>query len=704
MKKIKGLRMYRRSGACLSTIFVMFIAFVMAGITSAFIYFSSLPPISQLKQYEPTLLSQVVSSDDVVIRTFGSYKYRKVSINDIPTNLKEAIIATEDKNFYHHRGFDIIALMRSVVKNVKAKRMAQGASTITQQLARILFLSQEKTIDRKIKELVIAYRLEKTLPKDEILEMYLNNVYLGEGAYGVAAASEIYFNKEVEDLKLEEAALIAGLPQAPSAYSPYQNMQYARERRAMVLGRMLAEGFITQEEYETANNSPIRVNSNRKPYSQNKAPYFTDYVLEELKEKVGMTEQEVIQGGYKIYTTLNYSYQKAAERGMNANLAKWNLRRPYQQAALVSFDVVDGKILAYIGGKDYQRSQFDRVRLAIRQPGSSFKPFVYAAAVERGYNPTQIVHDAPTRIGNWAPRNYNNKYRGSIPLWKALAVSSNSISVQLIKAVGVDAVRDMARRLGINTPIVHDPTIALGSCGVKLFEITNAYGVFANGGVKVQPYAVDRIETSTGKVIYQATPNSRRVMDIRSVSYMVEMLKKVVEQGTAKVAQIGVPAAGKTGTTDSYRDAWFVGFTPNVVTGVWVGNDNNTPNGGITGGTAPASIWKEYMAFVEGGKKDSKFVYPEIIMDNKTAGNTTESSSGQNAEEEIDDLPQAKPQQISDNEQPVRDDESLAPPLPQRQPESQTSTPPVYNRERSQSTQQQSPPTPPVPTPQYGGF
>ena len=298
------------------------------------------------------------------------------------------------------------------------------------------------------------------------------------------------------------------------------------------------------------------------------------------------------------------------------NMLRWGMNKPYQQAALFSFDTVTGKILAYIGGKDYFHSQFDRVTQAIRQPGSSFKMFVYTTAMEKGLNPNSIYDDDPIRIGTWSPHNYGEKYRGKIPLYKALAVSSNVVAVRLIMDVGVRDTVNMARRLGITTPIADDSTIALGSSSVKLIELTNAYGTLANGGIKVKPYSIDRIESSGGKVIYRANSNYQRVLDTRVASSMVEMLKQVIKFGTGRSANIGRPAAGKTGTTDSYKDAWFIGFTPEIVTGVWVGNDNNKPNPGITGATIPAKIWADYMRAAERNRPILDFLYPEIVIEN----------------------------------------------------------------------------------------
>ena len=602
--------------------FVIFFASVLAASMALVLYFNSLPSIAQLSEYEPTLTSQVVSADNVVLKTFGSFKSEKVSINQMPDNLKKAIVAVEDKNFYYHKGFDPLALARSTVSNILAGHVVSGASTITQQLARILFLNQEKTFDRKFKELIIAYRLEKSIPKNQILEMYLNNVYLGEGAYGVEAAAEVYFNKKVEDLNLAECDLIAGLPQAPSVYSPYQSMRLALKRRAKVLKRMTEEGFITAEQAGEANNVQITLSEEVRRTALKKAPYFNDFVMRELKEKAGLTEDEVIQGGYKIYTTLNYDMQKDAEKSLVNGMKEWGLNKPYNQAALISYDTSSGQILAYVGGKDYSESQFDRVSQAIRQPGSSFKPFVYATAMEKGLTPFVKYPDKPITIGNWSPQNYGKKYRGEIPLYKAIAYSSNAVAVRLIQDVGVEDVIRMANRLGITTPIAHDPTIALGSSAVKLIDMSTAYGVFANGGVKVDPYAVERVETNTGNIIYQSNNNYRRIIDVKTVAYMVEMLKQVVKQGTGKASAIGRPSAGKTGTTDSYRDAWFMGFTPDIVTGVWVGNDNNTTNRNLTGGTVPAIIWRNYMKAATKDKPVIDFMYPEILVD-KIKDNTT---------------------------------------------------------------------------------
>ena len=610
IKKANNQKLRTTIAYCLS----VFVAVVFAGIVAFKAYLLSLPPINNLEEFKPNIITKFYSSDGEIIKTFTAYTFKKVELEDIPENLIKAIIATEDKNFYHHDGYDLFGLARSMVANVMAGRVVQGASTITQQLSRILFLSNEKTFNRKIKEFIIAARIEKTISKDQILEMYLNNVYLGSGAYGVEGAAQIYFNKHINELSLAEIALIAGLPQAPSVYSPFNDIKKAEQRRNQVLKRMYKMRYITNEQYKAAKEEKIKLSSIPQLYTFNKAPYFCDYVMDEL-ERLGFDETDISQGGYKIVTTLDYKAQMAANEAILRNMNGWGLTGDKQQAALFSFNTQTGKILAYAGGKDYTKSQYDRVTQAIRPPGSAFKPFVYAAGIERGLEPNDMIQDMPVKIGNWAPRNYGNKYRGEIPLYTALMVSSNVCAARLIEYVGIRPVIQLARVMGITTPLEYDYTIALGSNGVKLFEITRAYGVFSNGGYRVEPYSVESIETSRGKVIYTA-PKTRatKVMAMETAAIMTAMLKTVIQSGTGAAANIGKPAAAKTGTTDDSKDATFFGYTPNIVTGVWVGNDDNTKMGNLTGGTVPALIWKDVMraATEEYGSID--FDYPPVEL------------------------------------------------------------------------------------------
>lgn len=595
-------------------------ALFLSGFVAFNLYLSSLPPIENLEDLKPNIVTKFYSADGEVIRTFTAYTYDKVNLHDVPEDLIHAVIATEDKNFYNHNGYDIFGIVRSSIQNVIARHAVQGASTITQQLARILFLSNERTMSRKIKELEIAAKIEKTISKDQILEMYLNNVYLGSGAYGVAAASKIYFNKKLNQLSLSELALIAGLPQAPSVYSPYNSKDLAIQRRNQVLKRMLTMKYITEEQYNKAIKDGVKLSSVPAVYTTNKAPYFSDYVVREM-ENLGFEETDIIHGGYKVITTLDSKAQSAANEAILRNMRAWGLTSPSQQAAVFSFSPLDGRILVYAGGKNYAESQYDRVTQSVRPPGSAFKPIVYAVAMEKGMSPNDTVEDSPITIGNWSPHNYSPKYRGKIPIYKALMVSSNVCAARIIQQVGVNSVRQLAKVLGITTPLEYDYTISLGSNGVKLFEFVRAYGAFANGGFVVEPYAIQRIQDSRGRVLYRAgrTKMSHKI-SLKTAAEMTAMMKTVILSGTGTAANIGRPAAGKTGTTDDYKDAYFVGYTPDIVTGVWVGDDNNKRMKGLTGGTVPARIWKDVMLAATKDLEPRDFDYPEIKLDNYYLG------------------------------------------------------------------------------------
>ena len=593
-------------------LFSMGISAMLAAIAAFNIYLASLPPISNFEDIKPNPVTTIYSADGEVIKTFTAFKFEKVSINKIPKYLKEAVIATEDKNFYHHRGFDTMGMIRSTITNILSGEVKQGGSTITQQLARILFLSNERTFDRKIKELIIAHRIEKTISKDEILELYLNSVYLGSGVYGVSSAARTFFDKDLSQLTLAEQALIAGLPQAPSIYSPFANKKAGLKRRDQVLRRMYRNKYITHEQMVAAQKEGLHLSNKPRIYSYNKAPYYIDFVLNELKN-IGFEEQEISQGGLKIYTTLDYKSQNAAQNAVQNALSKAGLTKPANQIALFSFSPTTGRIYAYIGGKNYEQSQYDRVTKAIRPSGSSFKPFVYATALQQGVSIDDTIEDTPLTIQDWTPKNYGKKYRGKITIWQALAISSNVAAVRLIKKSGVDAVIQTAREMGITTPLASDMTIALGSNGVKLYDMVVAYGAFANGGFRVRPYCVERVENSRGVTIYENSgPKIVKVINFETAAGMTYMLRKVVEVGTGKAANIAQNVAGKTGTTNDYRDAWFVGFTPDIVTGVWVGNDNNSKLPGITGGAMPARVFAEYMKVAIQNFPKSVFDYPKM--------------------------------------------------------------------------------------------
>lgn len=592
---------------------IISIAFMLAGYAAIKIYLNDLEPIPNLANYNRNIVTQVLASDSRIIKTFQAYNYEHVSIEEIPQYLKDAIISTEDKNFYRHDGYDIWGIARSVLVNIVNKKASQGASTITQQLARVLFLSNEKTITRKLKEIQIAARIEKSVSKDKILEMYLNNVYLGSGAYGVGAAASTYFNKPLSELTIAECALIAGLPQAPSVYSPYRNMKLAEKRRNKVLKRMYIMKTINKKQYETSVKEPITLCKKPSLSNTNIAPYFIDYVLKELDE-LGFDENEITQGGYKITTTLDFDAQVAANESIEKNMKAWHMTKPKQNAALFTFSPMNGAIIAYCGGKNYAESQYDRVTQAIRPPGSAFKPIVYTTAVHKGWMPIDLIEDSQITIGDWTPRNYGDKYRGKMPLYKALAISSNVIAVKLIENTGIGPVIDMAKALGITTPLTHDYTISLGSNGVKLYDMVVVYGNFANGGYRVKPYSIEKIETQRGKVIYQAERTKiQKVLDKDTAGIMTAMLRRVITEGTGRGANIGKPMGGKTGTTNENKDAWFIGYTPDLVTGVFVGNDDNTSTG-LTGGTLPARIWKDMMVVATQKYGSPEFDYPAVDM------------------------------------------------------------------------------------------
>lgn len=661
MAKANISKKSKKDGGFLSTlkfIFILGCACALAGVASLELYLSSLPPINNLEQFKPNIVTKIYSSDDEIIKTFTAYTYEKIELKDIPENLKKALIATEDKNFYRHHGYDIAGLARSTIQNILAGRVVQGASTITQQLARVLFLNNERTFDRKLKELFIAARIEKTISKDQILEMYMNNVYLGAGAYGVEGAAQIYFDKHLKNCDLAELALIAGLPQAPSVYSPFNNMDLAVQRRNQVLTRMYKMRYITREEYEKAKEEKVHLAKTPQFYTTNKAPYFCDYVMKEL-EKLGFDETEISQGGYKVVTTLDYKAQKAANEAIVKNLKNWGLSGDKNQAAVFAYSPIDGKILVYSGGKDYTKSQYDRVTQAVRPPGSSFKPIVYAAAMEKGISPNDMIEDRPITIGQWSPHNYGNKYRGKIPVYTALMVSSNVCAARLIKEVGIRPVIQTARVLGIETPLEYDYTIALGSNGVKLFEFTRAYGAFANGGFVVQPYAVERVETSRGKVVYKA-PKTKitHQLSMNTAAEMTAMMKTVITHGTGRAANFGKPAAGKTGTTDDNKDAYFMGYTPNIVAGVWVGNDDNTAlNKSIQGGTVPALIWKDIMKVATEPYGKAEFNYPEVELMPFAAGSNVKIIGEQ--DEQNKPAEQEKPAVTQETAEPVKLPESV---------------------------------------------
>ncbi|VUZ85296.1 transpeptidase-transglycosylase [Candidatus Methylomirabilis lanthanidiphila] len=601
-----------------------------------------LPNLSQLAIFQPGEPSLLYDDEE---RVFGAIvpEYRIfVPLSRIPMKLRQAVIAAEDARFYEHGAVDLQGIARAAVRNLMAASVKEGGSTITQQLAKTLFLSHERTIGRKVKELQLASELEQRYSKDQILEMYLNAIYFGHGAYGVEAAARIYFSKSVTGLTLPEAALLAGLPRAPGRYSPLIDIKRAKARRQYVLDRMVATGAVKQAQARRANLAPVSVNPMFR--SKGMAPWFIDYVRAQLDERLGPIV--VRQGGLKIYTTLNAGMQRAAVKAISRGIGTIAQRHKEQakggaaatvEGALVALDVRSGEIKAWVGGSDYSRSQFNRVVQARRQPGSAFKPLVYAAAFERGLTPASVIDDAPisfeigagSRRETWAPENLDRKHRGSVTLRQALEDSINVPTVRLIAAIGVDPVIDLAHRLGITSELRREYALALGVSEVSLLEMTSAYQVFANRGSLSPPFAIRRVVGPGEVVLEEQFPEPQQVMGEEVAFILTSVLEGVVERGTGKAARrIGRPAAAKTGTTQAAEDLWFLGYTPSVVAGIWLGYDQRRPIGSHeTAGKVAAPIWVDFMKQSLGDSPAEPFLQPEgvvqVVVNRKTGRPTS---------------------------------------------------------------------------------
>ena len=529
---------------------------------------------------------KIVAVDGTLLANRGVTGGAAVGLHEMSPYIPQALVAIEDKRFHSHFGIDPVGLTRAMVTNLAAGRLVQGGSTITQQLAKNLFLTPERTIGRKVQEVLIALWLENRYSKDQILEMYLNRVYFGSGAYGVEAAARRYFDKSARDVSLHEAALIAGLVKAPSRLSPARDPQAAEERAQLVLAAMREQGMVSDSEMTAALS---RKASRATAYWDGSEHYVADAVMRQLRDLIGDVTGDLI-----VDTTIDITLQKAAEMSLRDILASEGDKRSVSQAALVSIDR-SGAVRALIGGNDYGASQFDRATEARRQPGSTFKPFVYLAALENGNLPSSSRYDAPVRFGRWTPENYNDKYYGDVTLETALSKSLNSVAAQLIMEVGPQTVVDTARRLGITSPLQANGSLALGTSEVTLMELTGAYVPFATGGWKPEIHMIRRVTTLDGTVLHDASSEPVRVMAVETAGMMNAMMSKTVERGTAQAARFDHPAAGKTGTTQNSRDAWFIGYTANLATGVWFGNDDGTPMKKVTGGTLPAKAWHDFM-------------------------------------------------------------------------------------------------------------
>ena len=720
----------------------IFLICLTAGFIGAgFIYFhfsKDLPDVRKLKDYQPSTITQIYSDKDEKIAEFYIEKRIIVSLENIPLALKQATLAVEDSNFYYHFGIDPKAIFRAFITNLKAGYVVEGGSTITQQLTKTMFLSREKTLPRKIKEAILAVRLELIFSKDEILEMYLNQIYYGHGTYGVEAAARTYFGKSVKELTIAECAMIASLPKAPNNYSPYRNPKKARKRRNHVIRRMADVSFITTEQAKTSLQEDFHLGEVQDML--NKAPYFVEHVRRILEDKFGSSK--LYRAGLKVYTTLNIEMQESAQRAIKENLRNadkrygyrgslgsvdlsrgeiavqsamlkqnnfsegqgieigstingtvmtvgetqawvilgaedgyldiknmnwarkpnpnvdgrwakikrpneaiaagdmiqvkvlgqkqdgsgWSLaleQEPEVEAALVSLDPLTGHVKAMIGGYDFYKSQFNRAVQAIRQPGSAFKPIIYAAAINEGFTPSSIIIDSPIifnekkdAFDKWKPVNFEEKFYGPTSLREALAHSRNVVTVKLMQKIGIKSSIRLAKSLGISSNLEENLSIALGSSGITLYELTSAYSAFANMGTLIKPAAIRSIKSRNGEVLFTAVPETTHPITPGTAHIITSLMKSVIQNGTAtKVRALKRPVAGKTGTTNNYVDAWFMGYTPELVTGVWVGKDKDEPLGrNETGSRVAIPIWLQFMQEALANQPKINFSIPKDIQ------------------------------------------------------------------------------------------
>ena len=540
-----------------------------------------------------------LDKDGRIIASYGDVYGQSIQFSDLPDNLINAVIVTEDKSFFSHPGVDFKGVIRAAYTNIKKRRIVQGGSTITQQLAKNLFLTPERSFTRKLHELILSFWLEMRFSKEQILSIYLNRVYLGSGTYGVQAASEKYFNKKVEDLSLYESAVIASLLKAPSKYNPIANFELSKKRASLVLNNMAKNNMISIKEVNKAkfNNTKYSKFTNAPKSTR----YFVDWLLPRVKSYIGEIEKDLI-----VRTTLDVKLQKIAEKSLINVNSKFESA---EQSSLVALDL-NGGIIAMIGGTDYGDTQFNRVTQAKRQPGSAFKLFVYLAGLESGFSPNDTFIDSKIDIEGWSPKNYKNEYIGEVTLREAFSKSINTVAVKVSETIGREKVIDVAKSMGITSPILNSPSLALGTSEVTLLELTSAYNVLANNGNGVFSYGIRSIEDTDGEMLFsRKLQGVGKVLESSTVGQMTRMMEQTIESGTGKNAKLNRPAAGKTGTSQSLRDAWFVGFTSNIVVGVWFGNDNDSPMKKITGGTAPAILWKEFMTAAHQDIKPRGFSY-----------------------------------------------------------------------------------------------
>ena len=614
---------------------------LLGGIVFALIW-AKLPGAEEIETYVPPLATKVYDRNGLLVYEFYTERREDIHLRDLPPHVYQAFVALEDRNFWKHWGIWPAGVLRAFLVNLAKMRFVQGGSTITQQLARNMFLTHRRTITRKVQEAVLAVKIERYLTKEEILERYLNQIYFGSGVYGIGAAARHYFGKPAKDLTVAEAALLAAIPKDPSKYNPYKNPEAALKRRNLVLKAMLRSGYITKGEYEEALKEPLKLKPYHRPSYGGIAPYFVDVVRQYIVDKYG--EDFLYTGGGSVYTTLDLRLQEIANRAVDSVLGelektygrqlkylysdyKYDPKNPkptrYLQAALVAMDPKTGEVLALVGGRNYFHSMFNRATQARRQTGSAFKPFVYLAAALAGYGSGHIVYDVSTEVKDgprvWTPSNYDGKYLGPITMRRALALSRNLATVRLAQEVGMGTVVEVAKKAGIKTPLEPYYSTALGAQSLTLLEVCDAYATIADYGTRHEPLFVLEVRDAAGNVLERNEPVGERVFDSVSTYIVISMMESVLNEGTAVAARTRYgfqrPAAGKTGTTNDYRDAWFIGFTPSLLAGVWVGFDEpRTIVWGATGAGFALPVWSAFMREATKGKPVEQFKVPRGVV------------------------------------------------------------------------------------------
>ncbi|MFH1074455.1 MAG: PBP1A family penicillin-binding protein [Candidatus Firestonebacteria bacterium] len=605
------------------------------GLMIAFYY--DLPPLSELENYRPSLASKIYDQNGELIAQLFVEQRTLVPLSRIPEKLKKTILVIEDDGFYSHLGISPLSILRAFLVNLSHGRVEQGGSTITQQLAKNLFLTQDRTFSRKIREVMLSFKIEYRYTKDEILEMYLNQINMGSGAYGVETAARTYFGKHVEELSLPECALLAGLPRAPNKYSPYNNPKKAKQRRDRIIDRLIKKRLITKLEADTAKHTPIRVHR----IEQKNAPYFVEYVRQQLEETYGANV--IYKGGLSVYTSLDMKMQDMAQKAVAATLAEAEKKIALEngipvesiheaefrknmpvQASFIALDPKTGYIKALVGGRDFSESQFNRATQSKRQPGSAFKPFIYTTAIDNGFTPADIIVDAPMPLsdGNegqvWKPENYEKKFFGPTTLRKALTLSRNVVTLKLLMKVGASSVASYAHKMGIKSQIHKNLSLAFGTSEVTLMELVSAYSTFPNFGVKVDPISILMVKDSMGKVLEENRPHVQDVLRPEAAYILTSMMESVVNEGTAariRADGIAFNCAGKTGTTDNQSDVWFAGFTSDLAAGGWVGFDDRRSLGKwISSANTPVPMWTAFMKEVYKEKPPEPFSRPPNIV------------------------------------------------------------------------------------------